>query len=169
MEREHDGFAHEAPVRGATNEWHTPSAIFEALGIEFDLDPCAPIDESKRTVPAKRFLTEKDDGLFSPWGLEENAFVNPPYGPQTARWISKLGLHGKGIALVFARTDTKWFQDIGFLADAICFIRGRVQFLQEDGTPGSGSSAGSCLIAWGEQNVQALKASNLGIVVELKL
>ena len=159
------GFTHEAPSEGDTNEWYTPPHIFEALGVEFDLDPCAPIEESKRTVPAKRYLTANDDGLFSPWGSEENVFVNPPYGPHTAVWVSKLGLHGKGIALVFARTDTKWFQDIGFLADAICFIRGRVQFIQEDGTLGSGSSAGSCLIAWGEENVKALKASRLGAVV----
>ena len=35
-----DGFGHEAPFEGATNDWITPKYIIDALG-PFDLDPCA--------------------------------------------------------------------------------------------------------------------------------
>ncbi len=44
--------------------------------------------------------------------LNPNADVlNPPYGEQTERWLAKLAKHGNGIALVYARTETKMFFD----------------------------------------------------------
>ncbi len=118
-----------------------------------------------RTVPAKRFLGTAEDGLRSSWDPDENVFMNPPYNRKhIGTWMGKLALHGKGMALVFARTDTTWFQEIASMADAICFIRGRVQFLRPDGSEGR-STAPSCLIAFGEENVTALINSKLGTIV----
>lgn len=36
------GLTHERPHGGETVEWYTPPAIFDRLGLRFDLDPCSP-------------------------------------------------------------------------------------------------------------------------------
>lgn len=156
------GFTHESSYNESV-EWYTPKFIFDALGLTFDLDPCSP-GAGKSFVPAIKHYTVEDDGLTSPW--HGTAWVNPPYGTQTPKWMQKLHDHGDGIALVFARTDVKWFQEYGANADAICFISGRVKFYQGDmvtqpGTPG----AGSMLLAFGEVAADALRQAGLGVVV----
>lgn len=156
------GFTHESVVNESI-EWYTPPEIFEALDLTFDLDPCSP-GEGKSFVPAKRHYTIVDDGLVSPW--EGTVFMNPPYGNATQIWMKKFVEHGDGIALVFARTDVKWFQDNANEFDAVCFVSGRIRFYkgsidQRGGTPG----AGSMLIALGETSKNALINSNLGVVM----
>ena len=112
------------------SEWPTPphiiAAAVETLG-SIDLDPCA--SESAR-VPAAAFHTIDDDGLAQPWA--GRVYMNPPYGRVIGDWTRKLvteyaaGNVTSFVALVPARTDTEWFQD---LADStLCFIRGRLTF-----------------------------------------
>ena len=153
------GFAHES-TKNESFEWYTPPIIFESIGLQFDLDPCSP-GAGLSHVPTDRHYTIDDDGLTSPWA--GTVFVNPPYGPATGRWMRKLAEHGDGIALVFARTDVKWFHEVGVKADVICFVSGRIRFFKGDtvnqgGTPG----AGSMLLAYGEKASRALLASGLG-------
>lgn len=158
------GFAHESAVNESI-EWYTPPEIFEALGLTFDLDPCSP-GPGKSFVPTRKHYTIDDDGLTSPWdGL---VWMNPPYGPHTKVWMEKLADYGNGIALVFARTDVKWFQDHGVKADVVCFISSRVRFYQggvdkQGGTPG----AGSMLLAFGEEAAEAVKQARLGACFSL--
>lgn len=66
---------HESSI-GATDEWYTPPAIFKALGMTFDLDPCSPGRD--HWVPAKQIYTKEDDGLKRPW--HGTVFMNPPFG-----------------------------------------------------------------------------------------
>lgn len=164
------GFAHERNMDtlpdGEENEWYTPKYIFDAIGLEFDMDPCSP-GEGFTFVPAKKHLTIVDDGLTSDW--DGTVFMNPPYGKHTKDWMKKLVEHGNGIALVFSRTDVAWFQDSVPSASLVCFISSRIKFykggIKEDcivGTPG----AGSVLIAYGEKSAEALKKSGLGICME---
>lgn len=153
------GFSHESTANESI-EWYTPPEIFKALDMVFDLDPCSP-GEGKSFVPAKRHYTIVDDGLASPW--EGTCWVNPPYGSETRHWMKKLAEHGDGMALVFARTDVRWFQFYGVQADLICFVSQRVRFYQgsttsQGGTPG----AGSMILAYGAKAAEALRASNLG-------
>lgn len=162
--RPHSGFAHESS-RNESFEWYTPPEIFEGLGLRFDLDPCSP-GEGKSFVPADRHYTIHDDGLSSPWS--GTVFVNPPYGPETPKWMRKLAEHGDGIALVFSRTDVKWFQEVGVKADLVCFVSGRIKFFkgsidERGGTPG----AGSMLLAYGDKSAKALLASGLGACYRL--
>lgn len=156
------GFSHES-THNESVEWYTPPGIFEALGLTFDLDPCSP-GAGKSFVPAGRHYTIEDDGLTSPWF--GTVFVNPPYGSQTQVWMRKLAEYGNGIALVFSRTDVKWFQEVCPQADLICFVSGRIRFYKgntrdQAGTPGSGSM----LIAFGAKAYAALQQSGLGVLV----
>lgn len=74
-----------------------------------------------------------------------------------------MALHNNGIALAFARTDTVMFQHWVFKhAAAVMFLAKRPHFYRPDGTRAAGNSGGPiCLIAYGEANVCALRASGL--------
>lgn len=158
------GWSHESPTNKSI-EWYTPPEVFEALGVTFDLDPCSA-GEGMDFVPAQKRYTAEDDGLSQPW--EGMVFCNPPYGRETAAWMKRMAEHGNGIALVFARTDPAWFQDLAHTMSAVLLIRGRVRFYagnRED--RGSTPGAGSMLLAWGEGGRAALLRSGLGTVVEV--
>ena len=148
------------------DEWMTPPRIIASLG-EFDLDPCSPIKRNWDT--AKRHYSLIEDGLKSKW--DGRIWLNPPYGSQTQRWLSKLAYHGNGIALVFARTDNKWFHEIIIpKADAILFTKGRITFLHADGTLANNSGgSGSLFVAFGEENAKILSKSGIrGTFINLR-
>jgi len=133
-------------------EWLTPPYIVEALG-EFDLDPCAPINRPFET--AKNYFTIIDDGLSKEW--HGRVWLNPPYGNKTEVWLRRLSRHKNGIALTFARTETKmFFRYIWNLAVAIFFFEGRIKFYHTTGEQGDSSGAPSCLIAYDEFNATKL-------------
>lgn len=144
--------------RMESDVWLTPPHIIESLG-PFDLDPCSPIDRPWDT--ARRHLTILDDGLSQPWS--GRVWMNPPYGRETAVWMRRIAAHGDGIALIFARTETvMFFESIWGVADAVLFLEGRLHFHRTDGTRArANSGAPSCLIAYGEGNVRALRSSGL--------
>lgn len=163
------GFSHES-TKNKTVEWYTPKYIFDAIGIFFDLDPCSPGKDIVPWVPARQVLTIADDGLMAKW--TGNVWLNPPYGPRTPYWLERLALHGTGIALLFARTDAKWFHSFVSMADAVCFVRGRIRFVSEaysedyanqQHEPKDSPGAGSMLIAYGKENAIAIEKSGLGL------
>jgi hypothetical protein len=117
-----------------TDEWLTPPEIIKSLGV-FDLDPCSPINRPWDT--AIQHYTVVDDGLMSPWF--GRVWLNPPYGKYTEFFMEKAVMHNNCIALIFARTDTRWFQRLVLgKADAILFMAGRISFYRVDGTRGGG-------------------------------
>lgn len=141
-----------------TEVWLTPPHILEALG-EFDLDPCASVDRPWDT--AKHHYTAEDDGLMQPWF--GRVWCNPPYGPKMRSFLFKLAKHKEGgIALVFARTETKAFFDtVWDEADAILFLKGRLKFHKPDGSVGGTAGSPSVLIAYGQREVKVLENCDL--------
>lgn len=156
------GWAHpHLPNEGKTSEWYTPAHVFDAIGLRFDLDPCAP-PCGVPWVPASRHFSEADDGLRQPWA--GRVWLNPPYGKEAGRWVKRLAEHGDGIALVFSRTDVAWWHAAVPSATAVCFIRGRLTFVAGAGQSAPGNSGGpSALIAYGRECADALQRSGLGL------
>lgn len=154
------GFTHEQTYRGKTDDWLTPKYIIDELSRDpfgqFDLDPCTP-----KYMPwdtAKNRYSIDDDGLFHKW--EGRVWLNPPYGPQTGEWLGRLRQHGNGIALIFARTETKmFFTYVWDCASALLFFKGRVSFFYPDGSSAPPSTAPSVLIAYGQNNSECLAAA----------
>ena len=72
---------------------------------------------------------------------------------------------------MFARTETKAFQQwVWGKADALLFIFGRLKFHKPDGTRGESAGAPSVLIAYGNNNVEALRTCGIpGAFIELKI
>jgi hypothetical protein len=152
---------HSTPYRGNTIEWYTPPGIFAAIGLTFDLDPCAPAG-GLAWVPARQFFSLKDDGLSQPW--HGRVWLNPPYGPRTGDWMRRLAAHGDGVALVFARTETAWWHETVGCSSAVCFIAGRLTFVNEHRQLAAfNAGAPSALVAYGQKNAEAIAAAELGM------
>ena len=111
----------------ATDLWSTPQDLFDKLDREFGftLDVCATTENAKCT----RFYTKAEDGLAQPWtGV---CWMNPPYGRTIGNWMAKARKAAKSgatvVALVPARTDTRWWHDYATKGE-IRFLPGRLRF-----------------------------------------
>lgn len=159
------------PCTGASDEWYTPSSIFDALGLTFDLDPASPGSGCPyAVVPARRLLTKADDGLSQPWG-NGLVWLNPPFGGRNGQvpWLRKFLAHGNGIALVAARTSAGWFHDLAVQADTMLFPRGKTKFVRPDGSVGGSPGTGIVLLGVGPVANAALYRSGLGLCVDTVL
>lgn len=154
------------PFELRNDRWLTPLPVVRALG-EFDLDPAgAPGHATASEVWTPEI---HGDGLSMPW--HGRVWLNPPYGRVMYDWMRALAEHGTGTALIFARTETTLFHELVWpLADAILFLRGRITFLDPEGTAaGANSGAPSVLIAYGKADADALERSGLaGHLVRLE-
>lgn len=149
-----------------TDVWLTPPGLIAQLG-EFDLDPCSPNNLPWKTARTFYSLDNGQDGLALEW--VGRVWLNPPYS-NWVPFVEKLKVHNNGIALIFARTETKGFFDhVWDGADSILFLRRRVKFVKADLSGGGSSTAPSVLIAYGANNTKALEESGLdGKLIRLK-
>jgi hypothetical protein len=70
--------------------------------------------------------------------------------------------HGNGLLLIYARSETlAWQRDVFPLADATLFLQGRVHFYRPSGRRGKSGTAPSVLLAYGQNNVDALRNSGI--------
>jgi site-specific DNA-methyltransferase (adenine-specific) len=115
-----------------SENWSTPQDLFDSLNyiFNFTLDPCADPSNTK----CKKYFTKEINGLSKDWGGHK-VFCNPLYGrDNTGLWIKKCYEESKKpgtivVALVPARTDTKWFHEYIYPSHAqIFFIKGRMKF-----------------------------------------
>lgn len=119
---------------GVKDDWATPPKVFEwacrEAGFMPELDVCA----TDETAKCPRWYTPLDNGLAQVW--DGNFWMNPPYS-KVGRWIKKAAGEVEregvqGMALVFSKTDTKWFHSYvlgGRIDCELKFPRGRIRFL----------------------------------------
>lgn len=155
---ERKGIGSHQSAKMGKDEWLTPPEIIKSLG-GFDLDPCSPINRVWDT--AKKHYNKKDNGLSKDWS--GRVWCNPPYGLEASKWLEKLSSHGNGIALIFARTETKmFFSQVWEKATAVKFIQGRLYFYHSSGEKAKANAgAPSVLIAYGEECAEILQKSDI--------
>lgn len=111
-----------------SDEWTTPLELFKKLNRRFLFDLDAAADNWNHLLD--EWYTKEDSGLDHSWE-GRRVFCNPPYS-QIKLWAAKFIEESKHarciVALVPARTDTKWFQSILASADKVIFIKGRLRF-----------------------------------------
>lgn len=139
---------------GVTDEWYTPPHVFEALGVEFDIDVASPGFDFTPWIPADRFITA--DSLMVPW--KGFVWMNPPFGARNGLmpWLKKFFEHGDGIALVPDRTSAPWWQEYAPRSDLALFIAPKLKFIGANGKAGKSPAQGTTLLAVGEAAVEAL-------------
>lgn len=160
------GFGFEKSGEGKSKDWLTPLALGQRLG-SFDLNPCGCPGMPWRMATTTYFLPEKD-GLVEPW--EGRIWCNPPYGHGVEQpWLERMAQHRNGMLLIFGRTDTQaWQKSIFPHADATLFVEGRVQFRLPNGQKAKSGTAPSVLLAYGENNVEALQNAGIAGAFYLK-
>ena len=150
---------------GQKDEWYTPPEIFQALGCEFDLDPCHP--NAKTYVPCKKYYTKEHDGLLKEW--YGKVWMNPPFGGRNGYfpWVEKFIKHGNGIGLFTSLTSSEGFQKYIPKMDSIVFPNRKTIFYEKYGEKGGNPFNGVVIFAIGEENSLILKNSELGIYIKL--
>lgn len=126
--------------KGKSDTWLTPLRIINSLG-HFDLDPCG----YKGHKTAQDIFYERGDE-FKWYG---RVWLNPPYS-EVGLWLDMLAEHGRGIALVFARTDTRWAQRHFEKASSVFFLKGRIKFLNDKFQESTNAGHGNMLLSYGE-------------------
>ena len=124
-------------------DWYTPAQYVNAARIVMggiDLDPASNA-VAQKTVKAKRYFSERDDGLRQRW--QGRVFLNPPYKqPDIKHFIDKLleslenGLR-EAVLLTNNNTDTDWFHKAARRSTLIAFTDGRISFYKPDGRTSS--------------------------------
>lgn len=155
------------------NEWYTPEehiiAAREVMG-SIDCDP-ASSSIANATVKAKKFYTQEDNGLDQKWA--DNVWLNPPYAqPLISEFSEKLiskfqaGEVKQAIVLVNNATETNWFQNMLVKSTAVCFIKGRVKFIDTEGNPGGSPLQGQAILYFGKNDKKFYEAYNqFGIIL----
>lgn len=114
-------------------EWYSPDKILSRARMidDIGLDPCT---SDLNPIGAKTFFTKEDNGLEQDWVGHGLVYVNPPYGRKTPVWLAKMVQEAnKGaevIALIAARPDTQYWHKYVFPTAHICFVKGRLKFLE---------------------------------------
>ena len=113
------------------SDWETPQDFFNRLNriYEFTLDVCATAENTKCNL----YYTPEDDGLSQSWKYHV-CWLNPPYGREISAWMRKAYLETKKgncrvVALIPARTDTKWWHRYVMKAATIGLVKGRLTFV----------------------------------------
>ena len=115
-------------------DWETPQDFFDELDKEFHfvLDVCADGENKK----CQNYFSKKNDALKQDWNLISKLigngwkWMNPPYGREIGSWVKKASEERKVVALLPARTDTKYFHEFIYKKKntKIRFIKGRLKF-----------------------------------------
>jgi len=146
------------------NEWYTPPEYIKAakdvMGA-IDFDP-ASSKKANKIVEAKVYCTKDDDGRSKKWG--KRVWMNPPYAqPLCSEFCSALIEKvvncevDEACILVNNATETVWFQELIEYSSSICFIKGRVKFLDPDGNQGA-PLQGQAIIYIGKKYKKFIKA-----------
>lgn len=124
------------PDDDSNDEWGTPEewiVLARAFMRGIDTDP-ASNPAAQRIVRAKTFYTKQDDGLLHEWS--GTVWLNPPYShPLIERFTSEAlrqyerGSFNESLILVNNQTGAAWFQQLLARANAVCFLKGRVNFV----------------------------------------
>lgn len=139
------------------NDWYTPPAYIEAArevmgGI--DMDP-ASSELANTIVQAPVYYTAQTNGLNKKWA--GRVWMNPPYSKDlvhlfTAKLLEHLvgGDINAACVLVNNATDTGWCQPLLKNCNAVCFPKGRVKFIDKEGTPSGAPLQGQAIFYFGE-------------------
>lgn len=101
-----------------SDECYTPRWVFDAMGLDFDLDVAAP-PGGPWHVPAARFYTAVDDGLSQPWdGL---TWCNPPYS-KFRPWVDRWATCERGVLMGTYAPEMYATPVLLGAADAVAFI-----------------------------------------------
>ena len=144
----------------ANDEHYTPSWVFDALGLTFDLD-VASSNSPYVVVPTIRRYTIEDDGLNKPWqGL---IWMNPPFSGVTP-WVDKWIEHGNGFCMVPLASQGRWVNKLWESGAVLTYMPPNMKFIGGQDNVMCAHRWRIALWAIGDVAVEALRNSGIGKV-----
>lgn len=137
----------------ANDELYTPKAIFDKLGLHFDLDVASGLNENI-AVPTNNRFTIEDDALVQDW--YGRVWMNPPFS-KPSPWAHKWLEHGNGVALLPLSGNSRWWRMLWESEAAVVMVEPNTGFINTDGEERK-IMYGISLWAIGADNIEALKA-----------
>ena len=119
-------------------EWETPPELFKTLDREFNF--YGDLAANKDNTKCESYWSTVSGGssLNIDWCVlapGRYLWLNPPYGKSLKDWVKKCDEEAqdgaKIVALLPARTDTKYFHDHIYRKYEIRFLKGRIKFLKD--------------------------------------
>lgn len=141
------------------NEWYTPPEFIESARSVMGGIDCDPASSAiaNRAVKAETYYTEKQNGLTHKWN--GCVWMNPPYAqPLCSQFCAavtekyKSGEIKQACVLVNNATETIWFQQMLEMAAAVCFLKGRVKFVDTQGNPAGAPLQGQAVLYFGSKD-----------------
>jgi phage N-6-adenine-methyltransferase len=152
-----------------THTWSTPDNLYNGIDkkCKFAIDLAANASNTKHKRwfgPDSKYA---EDSLRVKWHkIKGWCWLNPPYGRELHTWMQKCHKEAqkgaKIMALVPARTDTKWFHDFIYKKYDVIFIKGRLKF----GGAKNSAPFPSMLVVFRKK--ARLSVSNMEIVTDVK-
>jgi phage N-6-adenine-methyltransferase len=151
------------------NEWYTPLKFIKSARIvmkTINLDP-ASFDEANEIVKATNYYTVETNGLKQKW--YGNIWLNPPYSQPlishfSNKLIEQLANIKQACILTNNATETEWYEQMMLRCDAVCFIKGRLKFIDSNGDATGAPLQGQTIMYFGKKvNEFAVEFSKYGI------
>jgi len=137
----------------ANDELYTPKAIFDKLGLHFDLDVASGLNENIAVPTSNRFTIE-DDALVQDW--YGRVWMNPPFS-KPSPWAHKWLEHGNGVALLPLSGNSRWWRMLWQSEAGVVMVEPNTGFINTEGEEKK-IMYGISLWAVGAENIEALKA-----------
>lgn len=136
------------------DDWQTPDRVLDCvheMTAVIGLDPCAGHDTDHAVT---NWCWPGSNGLVNLWTGKGLVYVNPPYS-DLKNWMGKV-IHeaGEGAEIVMllpARTDTIAFQMGLRWSTAVCFIAGRLKYLDHGKPVKNSAPFPSCVLYFGNR------------------
>lgn len=110
-------------------EYETPDEIYLPLNEEFGFTLDAAASDTNTKVK-ENYFTKEIDGLKQAWNGV--VWLNPPFGKGLDKWMEKCSIEkacgNTVVALIPARTNTRWFHKFVIPHAEIRFVLGRPKF-----------------------------------------
>ena len=154
------------------NEWYIPEKYIiaaKAVMGDIDVDP-ASSEIANQIITAKKYHTIEDNGLTKSW--EGRVWMNPPYAQPLIVEFSeafvekyKNGEIKEACVLINNATETTWLQILLNICSQICFIKGRIKFIDIDGKASGAPLQGQLILYFGNNSKEFNnKFSEFGVI-----
>lgn len=135
------------------DDWETPDYLYNQALLNYNVKPTLDVCATVLNRKCLDYFDRNQNGLLQEWN--QDFFMNPPYS-EVGLWVEKaykehLKYNVTGIALIFSKTDTKFWHDYIEQKADVYFIKGRIKFCK-DGIPGKHPAPyPSCWVVWREK------------------
>ena len=133
------------------DEWGTPYEVYNHAVQNYNVKPILDVCCTWNNRKCAIHYTKNDDGLSKNW--THTFWMNPPYS-EIYSWMEyayqqHLKHNVTGIALIYSKTDTKYWHNFVEGKAEVHFIKGRIKFLDHNGQPSKHAAPyPSCFVIW---------------------